>query len=152
MGKSWILVGDAHRARCFERGAAGSTLKEIDDFFCPQQRHAGAPSAGDVSGDAGKGHGRTAHSGKQFEPHVDAHAAERHAFARQLAKYLNDGVAQGRCASLALIVSGPMLGELRPLLSSAAQQVLRASVARDLTLYQGRDLAERIDDALAPAH
>lgn len=41
-----------------------------------------------------------------------------------------------------------MLGELRPCLSKAADKLVRAGVASDLTLYQGAELKKRVDDAL----
>ena len=151
MKKSWILVADARRARCFERAGASPVLTELADFVHAQERHAGRPAKGDVSGDAGKGHGRTAHSGTQFEPRTDVRTLERHSFARELAQYINEGVEQHRCDSVVLIASAPMLGELRLALSHATEKILADSVARDLTHYQGAELFERIDAALAPA-
>jgi protein required for attachment to host cells len=148
MNKTWILVSDARRARCFERSGPHSALTELECFVHAQQRHAGAPASGDVSGDAGKGHGRTGHAGTQFEPKTASRTVERREFARQLAKYINQGVAEHRCASLVLIATGPMLGELRPCLSHDAEKALKTCVVSDLTRYQGEQLRERIDDAL----
>lgn len=59
--------------------------------------------------DRRKGHGRTGHAGTQFERHTPAQAKERDSFARQLADYLNEGVAAKRCNGLVLIASSPML-------------------------------------------
>ncbi len=151
MNKNWVLVADAHRARCFERNASDHSLTELASFVYPQDRHAGAPPGGDASGDAGKGHGRTGHGGTQFEPRTELRAAERHEFARQMAKHINDGVAAQACTSLALIASGPMLGEIRPMLSHGAEKILKHCVASDLTRYQGPELRARIDEALQPA-
>jgi len=148
MTKSLVLVANARRARCFERDGAGSDLAELVSFVHPQERHAGRAAAGDVSGDAGKGHGRTAHSGTQFEPRTSVRMAERQEFARELAKYVNDAVAGRKCDSLVLIATGPMLGELRSCLGNAARKVLKASFPSDLTRLQGRKLSARIDSAL----
>jgi protein required for attachment to host cells len=114
----------------------------------PPTNLASQPPVGDRSGDAGKGHGRTGHAGTQFEPHTDARAKERGNFARQLADYLNEGVAAQRCNGLVLIASNAMLGELRPLLNSAAEKALKSSVASDLTSFQGPELTKRINQAL----
>ena len=149
MTKTWILVADAHRARCFEQNASDSSLTELADFVSPHARVTSETSA-DRSGDAGKGHGRTGHAGTQFEPKTEAGAKERHSFARQLAEFLNKGVIEQRCSSLALIASGPMLGELRPFLSPAADKILHHSVATDLTHYQGVELKQRVHEALRP--
>jgi protein required for attachment to host cells len=148
MEKNWILVANAHRARCFERDGKGGVLNELADFTFPHGRINTGRDAGDPTGEAGKGHGRTAHSGRQFEPRTEFHDKERASFARTLAGYVNDGVAGQRCAALILIASSQMLGDIRPLLSVAAEKVLRNCVDRDLTVYQGTELKERVDHAL----
>lgn len=148
MEKTWILVANARRARCFERQAPDFTLTELADFVYPPSNITIEASAGDRTGAAGKGHGRTGHAGTQFEPHTDSNAKERGSFARQLAKHLNEGVAGQSCTGLVLIASSPMLGELKPCLSHAAGKVLRNCVAADLTRYQGAELKQRIDHAL----
>ncbi|MFZ2387199.1 MAG: host attachment protein [Polaromonas sp.] len=148
MEKTWVLIANAERARCFERHATDHSLTELIDFVHPLASLGGAAAEGDLTGAAGKGHGRTGHAGTQFEPHTEAHAKERASFAKQLADYLNEGVAGQRCNALVLIATSPMLGELRPFLSKAADKLVRAGVASDLTLYQGPELKKRVDDAL----
>ncbi len=148
MGKNWILVANAHRARCFERDGKGGALNELADFVYPQSRINTGRDAGDPTGEAGKGHGRTAHSGRQFEPRTETHDKERVSFARTIADYVNDGVAGQRCVGLSLIASSQMLGDLRPLLSVAAEKALHNCVDRDLTVYQDTELKERVDHAL----
>ena len=148
MEKTWILIANAERARCFERHAADHSLTELIDFVHPQASLEGQAGGGDLTGAAGKGHGRTGHAGTQFEPHTEAHAKERASFARQLADYLNKGVEEHRCNALVLIASSPMLGEIRPCLSSAADKAVTRCITSDLTRYQGPELKQRIDDAL----
>ena len=41
-----------------------------------------------------------------------------------------------------------MLGQIRPLLSKAAEVALHNEVAMDLTVYQGEDLHHRIEEAI----
>jgi len=148
MQKTWVLIANAERARCFERHATDHSLTELTDFVHPHSSLTGEAGGGDLTGAAGKGHGRTGHAGTQFEPRTDAHSKERGSFARQLADYLNEGVAAQRCNALVLIATSPMMGELRPCLSSAAEKLVRSSVTSDLTLYQGPELKERVDRAL----
>ena len=148
MAKTWILIANAERARCFERHAADHSLTELMDFVHPHSSLNGQAGGGDLTGAAGKGHGRTGHAGTQFEPHTDAHAKERASFARQLADYLNEAVAGQRCNALVLIATSPMLGEIKPCLSSAADKLVKHRVASDLTRYQGPELKKRIDEAL----
>lgn len=148
MEKDWVLVANAHRARWFTRERPAAALTEIASFVYPQQRLGPSSKAGDVSGDAGKGHGRTAHAGTQFEPRHDVQVLEHQAFARQPAGYLDDAVHQKRCERVAVVASAPMLGELRSALSQAALNAMTNAVARDLTIYQGQDLQQRVDAAL----
>jgi len=147
MAKTWILVTNAHRARCFETDVRSDELNELADFIYPHASSGHQAQAG-LAADAGKGHGRTGHAGTQFEPHQDQDAKERHGFARQLADFLNQGVAARRCAQVAMIATGPMLGELRQSLSPAASQALQRCVTNDLTSYQGAELKRRVQLAL----
>lgn len=148
MEKTWILVANAERARCFERHAADHSLTELIDFVHPQASLAGQASGGDLTGAAGKGHGRTGHAGTQFEPHTEAHAKERASFARELADYLNEGVAAQKCNALVLVASSPMLGEIRPCLSHAAEKLVTRAIVGDWTRYEGPELKARIDEGL----
>jgi protein required for attachment to host cells len=148
MEKTWILIADAHRARCFERHAKDHSLTELADFISPKTSIAGAAGGGDLTGAAGKGHGRTVHAGTQFEPHTEVDAKERASFARQLANYLNEAIAEKRCDSLVLISTSPMLGELKPCLTHGASNALKRCVTGDLTHYTRPELKDRVNHAL----
>lgn len=152
MDTTWVLVANGERARCFERRAEDRALIELADFVHPQSQQPNLQRAGDVSGDAGKGHGRTGHAGTQFEPHTEAHAKERGGFAAELANYLNQGINDHQCSQLVLIASPALLGELKPRLSVAAAKAVQVTVASDLTRYTGSDLKERVSQALALSH
>ena len=65
MAKTWILIANAERARCFERHAADHSLTELMDFVHPHSSLNGQAGGGDLTGAAGKGHGRTGHAGTQ---------------------------------------------------------------------------------------
>ena len=148
MSNTWILISDAHRARCFERDNTDHSLTELADFVFSQKSLQQAASGGDLTGEAGKGHGRTGHAGTQFEPHTALHVKERASFAHQLAHFLNQSVEAHDCHALVLMASSPMLGEIRPVLSYAAEKALKRCVAIDLTHYTGPELKERVTRAL----
>ena len=148
MSKTWILITDAHRARCFERDDTSHNLTELADFVFPKKNVQQAASGGDLTGAADKGHGRTGHAGTQFEPQTDVATKERTSFAHQLANYLNQAVEAHECTALVLMASSPMLGGIRPVLSYAAEKALQRSIATDLTHYTGPELKERITRAL----
>ena len=84
MEKTWVLIANAERARCFERHATDHALTELIDFVHPHASLIGKAGGSDLTGAAGKGHGRTGHAGTQFEPRTEAHAKERASFARQI--------------------------------------------------------------------
>jgi protein required for attachment to host cells len=148
MKKTWILIANATRARVFERRATDRALVELADFVYPVKNLVDEAAGGDLTGAAGKGHGRTGHAGTQFEPHIEVKDKARLNFARQLADYLNQGVSEQRCEALMLIASSPMLGDLKPLLSSAAAGMLQQTVVSDLTRYQHAELQDRVERAL----
>jgi protein required for attachment to host cells len=148
MDKTWILIANSERARCFAR-APDHTLTELTDFVFPHASLTGEAGGGDLTGAAGKGHGRTGHAGTQFEPRTEAQDKARASFAQQLASYLNDSIAAKRYSSLVLIASSPMLGAIKPLLNLSASNVLKRSVASDLTQFTGLELKKGVDHALA---
>jgi len=149
MEKTWILIANSERARCFERNASDHSLVELTDFVFPRTTLTGEAGGGDLTGAAGKGHGRTGHAGTQFEPHTEAQDKARNSFARQLADYLNDAVTDKRCSSLVLIANSPMLGDIKPLLNPAAGKALKRIVASDLTQFTGLELKKSVDRAMA---
>jgi len=148
MDKTWVLIANSHRARCFERHAPDHALTELADFVSAQTTALKASGEGDRSGDAGKGHGRTGHAGTQFEPRTGEQAKQRAGFVQQLADYINAAVAAKKCTGLVLIASSAILGRIKPCLSQTSAQALRNSVVSDLTRYQGPDLKERVNRAL----
>lgn len=148
METTYVLITDAHRARCFERQRGSHALLELADFVSPHTQLPDKPHVGDLTGAAGKGHGRTAHAGTQFEPHTEVPDKERANFARLLADYLNAAVAAQRCQTLILIATSPMLGNLKPLLNAATTQALQRSVVKNFTHYTGPELVERVNHAL----
>ena len=151
MKKTWVLITDAERARCFERDTKNNALNELSDFVHPHASLQGKASGGDLTGEAGKGHGRTGHAGTQFEPHTEAHAKDRAKFAHELAEYLTKGVAEQRCQSLVLIATSPMQGELKSHLSRASEKAVLTRVTSDLTHFTGQELEKRVNQALALA-
>ncbi|MDO9235374.1 MAG: host attachment protein [Aquabacterium sp.] len=148
MDKVWILVSDAARARIFAQEAGERGLVELAGFVYPVPRRSATNGGGAHRATLTKGHGRTGHAGTQLEPETDLHAKARSSFARQLADYLNTGASEHRCDAIELIATGPMLHEIKAGLSASASKMLRHCVARDLTHYTGRELHERVEQAL----
>jgi protein required for attachment to host cells len=148
MNRTFILVADAHRARCFERESANRPLVEQADFVLPNATHPKSGGRGDLTGDVGKGHGRTGHAGTQFEPKIELRDKERGKFARELANYLNTSAEEHQYQNLILIGTGPILGDIKPLLNTTASRALSRTVSKDLTHYTGLELQEHVNLAL----
>lgn len=130
MPPTWILLANGHRARFMQHDRADGSLVEIAGFIYPAAS--------------------LANGGARFEPATGVEEKAHSRFARQLADYLNKAVANRQCDRVALIASGPMLGVLRPMLLPRTTELLVGSVDRDLTLYQGSELQQRVRDALGP--
>ncbi len=146
---TWILLANAHRARCFARRGANGDLMELENFVYPQTRLTQPPQAANLTADAGKGHGNTGHSGTQFEPHTSVQRKERDAFAHTLAEYINKASTAHNFDKLVLAASAPMLGAIRPLLAPQAKQLLVRALSSDITHYQGPELLQHINHILA---
>ena len=59
MEKTWILIANAERASCYERHAPDRILTKLADFTHPHTALSAKTGEGDLTGAAGKGHGRT---------------------------------------------------------------------------------------------
>jgi len=151
MDKTWIMVANAARARCFERRETDGKLQELADFVHPQSRQKGVDLAADRGGHLEKGPQQGGGGGTQYEPRTDPRQKEHAAFASELALAMDEALAGGRCQAWALLASNPFLGELKSHLSPRAAKALRAAIPSDLTSFEGAELKQHVDRALAPA-
>jgi protein required for attachment to host cells len=144
MSVTWVLIANGRRARFFERDPHKADFGELADFIYPYGIAAHQTGLGSSRVD----HGRTAHGGKQVEAKTNSSHRSHRNFALQLAGFINQGITDHRCDTVALIATDHMLGELRKLLNEGAAERLRCSVAADLTRLRGSELQNRIRDAL----
>jgi protein required for attachment to host cells len=146
MKATWILIANASTARCFEKQTDGA-LRLLDEFAHPDSRKPGATLGSDRPGHIeGEGHGLGSAS---YQPRVDPKSWEHEKFAKELAAYLNSGVAAHRCERVFVIASNPFLGQVKAHLDAQSGKRLAGGVAADLTAYDGRELKARVDEALA---
>lgn len=141
----WVLVANAARARCFVRDPDNQALRELASFVHPQSRLKGSQLGDDRGGLVHKGVAST-----QFAPHTDPHDKAHAEFARELAQHLEQAALDHQFAGLSLLASDPFLGVLRAHLGAATQRALGASVSLDLTGFEGRELEQRVAQALRP--
>ena len=149
MKNEWILIANASVARLFSRESDSDALLPLHSFEHPESRLKASELADDRlvhdSNDWRPG-------GVSFEPRMDPRRKQHLKFARELAQWLNQGLAGGDCDRITLYASNPFLGELKGQLSPAAKKALRAAVVVDLTSYGLRELEERITHELQALH
>lgn len=138
--KNWLVVANASRARVLEDDGEGG-YTHCADLSHPASRQKGIELGHDRPGHVeGTGHGLGSAS---YEPRMDPREREHDRFARELARYLGDGVAAGRCAGLVLVASNPFLGHLMEHLHTQARKAVLRAVPSDLTALDDRELAQR---------
>ena len=141
MKRTWILVANSARARCFEVGADRAGLELLNSFACPGARAKGGDLVTDRSGYEEMGHG---HGSASMGQHSSPRELVRDEFARDLARFLNSGVAAQRCSALVILASLPFLGRIKSHLSSGAEKALSSAIARDMTALDPDAVAQRI--------
>ncbi len=149
MDTLWIVTANAARARICERQADGR-LADVADLVHPHSRLAGRDLADDRAGRVERDLGGDRHAKTAYEPPTDARQKEHERFAREVARQLDDAVAQGRCQGLVIYAAPAFLGELRAALGPVAAKALRHDEAADLTATPLDELRRRVDAVLRP--
>jgi protein required for attachment to host cells len=164
--KNWFVVANAARARVLEqadpprpgppaRTAQGSSpntaattarkrpkFVHVADLVHPQSRQKGLDLASDRPGRVvSSGHGPGSAS---YPPRTDPREREHDRFALEVARLLDHGVADGRCAGLVLVASDPFLGRLKSHLGEQARKAVLRTVAADYTELDEAALAQRL--------
>lgn len=142
----WIVVANASLARCFELAAPAQPLLPLASLEHPESRKHGRDLQTDRPGQTHKDDaGRTS-----FVPRTEPKERERTEFARQVAKFLEEGSAENRYKGVLLFASNPFLGELLAHLGPGVRQHVTASHALDLTSLDPAALTVRVRQALLP--
>jgi len=131
MRTTWILVGDASRARIFEIPGPGRPMREVRDFLNPEGREKNRDIDSDAQGRFhGKGSGSQAHSAPQHQSPAE-HDEEM--FAVELTDWLHNARAQGLFAALHLIAPPRLLGMLRRHLDAPTRKLVGREIDKDLS-------------------
>lgn len=140
----WALVANASRARVFAVDRSAGRLNEIADFVHPAARMAGAALGDERGGHSERSTADGGSGGAAFEPRTDRRHKELAGFARELADFLGDAVAQHRCRGVLLIASDALLGQLRAQLTEAAAHAVQASEPLDIGWLDEPALTRRV--------
>ncbi|HVA50667.1 MAG TPA: host attachment protein [Pirellulales bacterium] len=143
---TWILVADSSRARIFASPKKGKPWELIEELGHPESRmknrEINMKEQGRTRQIFGAGHR------PRMEPDTEPKEVEAEHFAHELVDKLSDGLNQNAYAALALVAPPHFLGHLRKLLSDQASKCLVATVDKDYTGSDVRELMERLDDVV----
>lgn len=148
MNKTWIVLANASRARVCERDAKAGGLHDLMDFVHTQSRQKGNELGFDQPGHVERGMGSGLRGGTDLDPRTDPRKKEHARFAREIAQYLDKGVASRQCERIVLIASNPFLGEIKAHLGAAAAAAVWVTAPSDLMALNGRELAQRVGSLL----
>ena len=137
----WAVIVDGRRLRVLERQIATGPWLEL---AAEATEHANPPSRKLGTDRPGRVHESVGSARHAVEPRQDLHEAAEAAFAREVAKRLEQAASADRFARLVLVAPPAFLGRLRPALGAQARQRLAGTFNRDLTHAPTQDIVERL--------
>jgi protein required for attachment to host cells len=146
METTWILVGDASRARLFAFEhplRAWSLLEELEH---PEGRERTHDQVSDRQGRSPR-RGRGTYS-TAMEPHSDPSEEGAKHFAQLLAARLEQGHRRDAFRHVVLVAPPHFLGLLRESLSAPVAAQVSASLDKDFTQIAPKELEARLQDAV----
>jgi protein required for attachment to host cells len=132
LGTTWILVGDASRARIFSLPKDDAPWVLVEQVENPIGRARTSELVTDRAG-------RQRQIGPPLAGHGDAAEQESHRFAEKLGHLLQKGYDERRFTRLVLVAPPRFLGYVRGVLKEVGKHVV-ASFDKDYTLHDERDL------------
>ncbi len=138
MTTTWILVGDASRARIFGFEKEDGPWVLVEQIEHPLGRARTSELVTDRAG-------RQRQTGPALEGHMDPAEHESHRFAEKLGHVLGKGFDDHRFARLFLVAPPRFLGYLRGVLREPVLRQVAKSVDRDYTHHEERELRRLLD-------
>ncbi len=138
MATTWILVGDASRARVFSFDKEDGPWILIEEIDHPLGRARTSELVTDRAG-------RQREVGPTLETHTDAAEHESHRFAEKLGHFVQKGFDDHRYARLLLVAPPRFLGYLRGVLREPVLRHVMRSVDKDYTHHETRELRRLLD-------
>ncbi len=128
MGRTWVVVCDASRARLFRLGPQRQwqLIRELEH---PESRAKGR----DILTDR-----------PAMEPTKPLHEVESERFAHEIAKTLEKSLAENAYDRLVLVAPPHFLGLLRATINHTVAKRVELTLDKDYTALQPKDLAERV--------
>ncbi len=142
---AWILVADGSRARLFSASKRGEPWKLIEQFEHPETRERTGEITPTERGTQKQafGSGRPA-----MQPKMAPRDVEELHFAQQLRDKLVDGLKHNSYGGLVLVAPPKFLGQLKGMLDSQTSKCVVATVDKDYTQSNEKELMQRLEDAV----
>jgi protein required for attachment to host cells len=144
----WILIADASGARVFSTNAREAPLQLVRQISNPSGRARTQELVTDKPGRGFEGMGTATRSA--MEPRTTAHEAAAENFASELAQLLDAEAGKQSFSAVAIVAPPHLLGMIRGRLSRRVQQLLRATLDRDLAHVPERDLRPHLTSLFVP--
>ena len=138
MATTWILVGDASRARIFAFDKDDGPWALVQEIDHPLGRARTSELVTDRAG-------RQREIGPSLEGHMDPAEQESHRFAEKLGHLVGKGFDEHRYARLLLVAPPRFLGYLRGVLREPVLRHVLRSVDKDYTHHEARELRRLLD-------
>jgi protein required for attachment to host cells len=145
LATTWILVGDASRARILAFDKEDAPWGVVEQIEHPLGRARTGDLVSDRAGRSGPG---SLGSRNPFESHMDPAEQESHRFAEKLAHVLQKGHDERRFARLVLVAPPRFLGYLREVLREPVARLVVASFGKDYTLHDDKELRRLLQPQL----
>jgi protein required for attachment to host cells len=146
---TWILVSDTSRAKLFSAEKREDDWALVKDFEHPEGREFSQeirPSSPPGRMQKSKGVG----SRSSMEPHTWPKEAEAERFAEFVAHYLDEALAKRAFDALVLVAPPHFLGMLHGTLGKQTAKHLKATVDKDLAMFDFAEIRERLLDVAFP--
>lgn len=146
--RCWILIADASRAKILTTCSWRGPFRLLRELVNPRGRAKAHDLMSDESGRYCKGGKYGIRSA--MEPRTTMHAIEMQRFANELAELLPNAETRKEYDYLASFAPAEFLGHLRQALDTGPRKHLLASIARDLTEIDARQLAVHMEEVFSP--
>lgn len=143
MDRTWIVVCDASRCRFFMKRTGTHEWVKFEEFDHPAGRAKGIDLVSDRPGRSMESESPGTRAGT--EPRLSPHQVEVKRFARYISDTLENAYHQNAFEKLVLVAPPNFLGELKGTLPDKLHRAIYATLDKDYSQLDQRDIENRID-------
>ena len=139
----WHVITDGGRARIVRKRDGQEAFDTLREMVSADLHHATRDLGSERPGRARESATTGRHA---VEPRQDLHEAEKHAFAHEVAAWVNTANTQDEFDALVLIAPAHALADLRQALDEPARRKITGQLQKDLTKVPNADLAAHLGE------